>query len=234
MIAKSEYLERDYKKSMEIILLAMLTAFVFYRLWTVLGTRTGGEKTRESRVTAKTESSKTIDSDNIIVLPNRKIRPSEPEIESTRAFESALTQLKTIDTTFNKNSFLTGAARAFEKIVLSYASGDITQLKKLLSKEVYAKFILAIEQRQQNNNYMEAVIDFVDGDIIDAKTTKSSASITVQFQSEQMLATLDEEGVSFDNPARLKTKVIDIWTFKRVFSSTSPIWLLVKTESKHD
>ncbi|MES2252770.1 MAG: Tim44/TimA family putative adaptor protein [Pseudomonadota bacterium] len=219
---------------MEIILLAMLTAFVFYRLWTVLGTRTGEEKTREWRVTAKTEPNTIIDSDNIIVLPNRKIRPAEPAIKNTRTFESALTQLKTIDTTFNEDSFLTGAARAFEKIVLAYASGELAQLKKLLSKEVYTKFLLAIEQRQQQNNHMEAIIDFVDGDIIDAKTTKASASIIVQFQSEQMLATLNAEGVSFDNPARLKTKVIDIWTFKRVFSSTSSIWLLVKTESKHD
>ncbi|MES2608129.1 MAG: Tim44/TimA family putative adaptor protein [Pseudomonadota bacterium] len=218
---------------MEIILLAALSAFVFYRLWTVLGTRTGEEKTRDWPTAAKVETSQIIESDNVIVLPNRKTRPSEVVTEPTRSFDSVLTQIKENDSTFNEETFLRGCSRAFETIVMAYANADHTQLKKLLSKEVYSKFADAIDTRQQNDQQMEAQIDFVEAEIVDAKLTKTSASITVQFKSEQMLATVNADGASFDNPARLKTNVVDVWTFKRTFSSTSNIWLLVKTESKH-
>lgn len=218
---------------MEIILLAALSAFVFYRLWTVLGTRTGEEKTHDWPTTAKIEANHTTENDNVIVLPNRKTRPAEAAQSASRSFDTALMQLKENDSTFNEESFLRGCSRAFEKIVLSFANADHTQLKKLLSKEVYSKFADAIDTRQQSNQQMEAIIDSVDANILDVKVTKTSASITVQFNSDQMLATVNAEGVSYDNPARLKSKVTDIWTFKRTFSSTSSIWLLVKTESKH-
>ena len=218
---------------MEIILLAALSAFVFYRLWTVLGTRTGEEKTRDWPTAAKVETNHVAESDNVIVLPNRKVRPSETSNGSTRAFDHALSQLKENDSTFDEETFLRGCSRAFEKIVVSYANADHTQLKKLLSKEVYSKFADAIDARQQNEQQMEALIDFVEAEIVDVKLTKASASITVQFKSEQMLATVNADGTSHDNPARLKANVTDIWTFKRTFSSTSSIWLLVKTESKH-
>ncbi len=212
----------------------MLSAFVFYRLWTVLGTRTGEEKTRDWTMAAKTDADTAVENDNIIVLPNRKTRVSEVPIdECTRSFESALIQLKEKDPTFNEESFLQGACRAFEKIVVAYANAEHTQLKKLLSKDVYTKFSAAIEKRQSDNQSMEANIDFVNAELIDVKTTHASASLTVQFQSEQMLATINADGVSFDNPARLKANITDIWTFKRTYSSTSSTWLLVKTESKN-
>lgn len=218
---------------MEIVLLAALSAFVFYRLWTVLGTRTGEEKTRDWPTPAKVETNHVAESDNVIVLPNRKSPASEMASEPTRAFDHALSELKANDPSFSEESFLRGCSRAFEKIVVAYANADHTQLKKLLSKEVYSKFADAIDARQQNEQQLEALIDFVEAEIIDMKLTKASASITVQFQSEQMLATVNADGVSFDNPARLKTKVTDVWTFKRTFSSSSSIWLLVKTESKN-
>ena len=210
-----------------------MSAFVFYRLWTVLGTRTGEEKTHDWPAAAKAETNHAAENDNVIVLPNRKTRPSETTQSVQRSFDTALTQLKENDSTFSEENFLRGCCRAFEKIVYSFANADHTQLKKLLSKEVYSKFADAIDARQQNNQQLEAIIDYVDAEIIDVKLTKASASITVQFKSDQMLATVNAEGVSHDNPARLKSKVIDIWTFKRTFSSTSSIWLLVKTESKH-
>jgi predicted lipid-binding transport protein (Tim44 family) len=221
---------------MEIILLAMLSAFVFYRLWTVLGTRTGEEKTRDWSMASKVENKSAIDNDNVIVLPNRKVNndSSNMTIDGKRGFETSLAGLKEKDTDFNEDTFLNGSSRAFEKIVIAYANSDHTLLKKLLSKDVYAKFAEAIEERQKSNHQMEASIDYVDAEIIDIKITKLSASITVQFKSEQMLAMVNADGISFDNPARLKTRVIDIWTFKRNFSSSSSIWVLVKTESKND
>eukprot|EP01035_Chromulina_nebulosa_P025140 gene25140-32797_t len=214
----------------------MLSAFVFYRLWTILGTRTGEEKRRDLTVATKVEHNQSIDTDNIIVLPNRKVKTqsSDNVSKNTQIFNSALTQLKEKDSSFNEDVFLRGSSRAFEKIVLAYAHSDHTLLKKLLSKDVYTKFLDAIEKRENKNHKMEASIDYVEAEIIDVKTTKINATITVQFKSQQMLATVNADGVSYDNPARLKTNVIDIWTFKRNFSSSSNIWLLTKTESKND
>jgi predicted lipid-binding transport protein (Tim44 family) len=210
--------------------------FCFLPVVTVLGTRTGEEKTNDWSVATKIETANAIDNDNVIVLPNRKVnnKNSHTQSENKRPFEQALTELKEKDPTFNEHIFLAGSSRAFEKIVLAYANSDHTLLKKLLSKDVYTKFAEAIDQRENNNNLLEASIDYIDAEIIDIKITKISASVTVQFKGEQMLATVNADGVSHDNPARLKTKIVDIWTFKRSFSSSSTIWLLVKTESKND
>ncbi|MDP3371520.1 MAG: Tim44/TimA family putative adaptor protein [Candidatus Paracaedibacteraceae bacterium] len=219
---------------MEIILLALLSLFVFYRLWTVLGTRTGEEKKHDWAAKAQQEMMTSSDGDNIIVLPNRKNPLPEAINEKNESpFVQNLRQIKEHDPTFDEDGFLRGSSRAFEKIVLAYANADYPQLKKLLSKDVYTKFVDAINAREERNQKLEASIDSVDATIVDVKLTKTSASITVRFYSQQMLATVDADGVSFDNPARLKTNVEDFWTFKRTFSSSSSMWTLVKTESKH-
>ncbi len=219
---------------MDILLLALLSGFVFYRLWSVLGTRTGNEKTRDWNVQTKNKDSVNLETDNVIVLPQRKMRIADRDDkeESSPLYMESLITLKQHDPFFSEDSFLRGACRAFEHIVNAYADANQSKLKKLLSADVYNKFIHTIEIRQKREETLNVDIQSVDAHISDIKLTEISAVITVLFESEQMLVTINADGQSFDNPARLTTKVNDVWTFERPLSDMSNMWLLIKTESK--
>ncbi len=219
---------------MEIILLALLSTFVFYRLWSVLGTRTGNEKTRDLNIQIKKTDTVNVETDNVIVLPQRKMRMADrsDEENSLPQYMESLIALKQHDPSFLESNFLRGACRAFEHIVNAYADANQSKLKKLLSSDVYDKFVHAIETRQKREETLTVDIQSVDAHISDIKLTETSAIITVLFESEQMLVTINADGQSFDNPARLTTNVNDVWTFERPLDDTSNMWILIKTESK--
>jgi predicted lipid-binding transport protein (Tim44 family) len=213
---------------METLVLIGLTAFVFYRLWNVLGTRTGHEKSHDWKFG---EAADKQNDDNVIVLSSRSVAPVAKEAE--HIIQADLIQaLKEKDSSFDEEKFLRGAARAFEQIVLSYAKGDHAALKKLVSADVFDKFETAIAKRQDRNETVEAEIASVDAEIQNIEMKLNHAFITVRFKSEQMLATISEDGQSFDNPARLSTTVTDTWTFTREFTSHNKMWILVKTEAQ--
>jgi predicted lipid-binding transport protein (Tim44 family) len=224
---------------MDIIFLALLSVYIFYRLWGILGSRTGEERPSDWFSSASSDIRKAKDADdqdnNVIVLPSRHSRlhnlTNDSEEPSVKRFETALNHLKAIDPKFDEDSFLRGSVRAFDKIVNAYASSNHSVLKKLLSSDVYEKFAKAIEDREKSGYRLEAEIDSIDARLEDVKVYDDRVSLIVGFKSDQMLATIDNDGKSIDNPSRLKDTVYDVWTFEKTLPLTSNIWLLTKTDS---
>jgi predicted lipid-binding transport protein (Tim44 family) len=218
---------------MDIILLSLLSAFIAYRLWNVLGTRTGNEKKRDW-TNADTHRDTSVSHDNVILLPQRGQNiKSEQDDNALAQREEEHANVLALMPDFSVDAFLKGAVRAFEKIVTSYATGNIDTLKKLLKAEVFSAFSRAIENRQQKNERMEAHIESIEAEIDNMRVYDDCVHIVVRFTSDQMIATFNTDGVSYDNPAQLRNTTTDIWTFERSLSSLSSIWLLSKTDTIH-
>lgn len=184
----------------DIVIFAAVAVFIIYRLRSVLGKRTGFQKSPNEQ---KVEIKKSTEKD--LTIP--QLKESEQKLE---------TIYKKIPS-FEHKSFLDGAKKAFEVIITAFNKGDKDTLKGLVSKDVYDAFENAINNGE-NNSDSQFYSLVVDG-IHDARVAGGKITIAVNFISEQILSN-DEENV-------LKNK--DTWIFEKPETSNEPAWLLIST-----
>jgi predicted lipid-binding transport protein (Tim44 family) len=214
---------------MEVIVFAILAFYLFFRLWGVLGTRTGHEKKVDL---FKEKEDK--EEGNIVVMPKRSSTPRQVEQNDfSSSVATQINRLMEIDSRFDPSVFMRNAKSAFITVIKAFTEANHMTLKKLLSPSVYEQFSSAIEDREKKNLRQENEIENLEAEILNIDILDDRAQITVRFVSQQMVATVNQENQSFDNPARLQVPMRDIWTFERFFGSDSPIWLLIRTRTEN-
>ena len=211
----------------EILLFAVLSVYLFYRLWNVLGTRTGQEKQRSWD---RSEASK----DNVIILP-QKNPPQQPTSEVTTDIQDPFVQqVKSIQKFINDftiERFEIGACNAFRSVVGAFAQGNIERLEKLVGPKVLKGFQTAIKARDRQKQTMNIDIKNIEVEVENINLTKSIAQILVCFTSDQVVTTVNKAGEIIDNTNQLTNRMIDRWTFEKDLSETGLVWLLIKTET---
>jgi len=217
----------------DIILFAMIAAFLVYRLGSVLGKRTGHERQGRSPLEPVSSDSPSSDAgnDNVVAIPTRD-EPAEEEPDTPLG--AAITQIKLADPSFTRKGFLEGARSAFEMIITAFALGDMKTLRSLLSKEVYDNFAEAIRVRERASQTKETTLVGIDSaEILEASLEDGTASVTVKYVSEQVNATRNEDGEVVEGDPNAIDKVTDIWTFARNTKTSDPNWSLVATRSSN-
>jgi predicted lipid-binding transport protein (Tim44 family) len=217
-------------QSLEILIFAMIAGYLFFRLWSVLGQTSGDEPRILKRVTPLSDGDNV--QDNVITLPQHAFHEAGENLLSEKASQGLRT-LRDRQPDFNLTHFLKGAQAAFRMIVTAFAKGDRQALKKLLSESVYKNFAKALDQREKDNYLQESHIDKIEITQIEDITVKGQeVVITLRFISEQMIATINEEGHIIDNPARLSIPMIDVWSFSRYLDSKDHNWSLIATRTE--
>lgn len=218
----------------DIIILALLAAFIIFRLRSVLGKRTGHERPQPDPFGRSTEPDSK--SDNVVPLPDREATdgrpdPSEPVAPQT-PLEAGVFAIRSVDETFDPTEFVNGAKSAFEMIVTSFALGDLSNVKAFLGKDVYDRFSDAVEERLKAKETLETtVVGFTNAELVEASLAGRMATVTVNFVSEQINATRDRNGDVIDGDPEQPVAVTDVWTFSRDTRSRDPNWTLVETGS---
>ena len=223
---------------LDIILLAMVAGFIFLRLRSVLGRRTGHERQPSDSVRVGSSN----DDKKVVQLPNRG-RPDEDDARSAEEARlwaddspigAGLTQIKIADHSFEPGEFIEGARSAYEMIVTAFAKGDRETLKMLLSPEVFQNFSAAIDDREEAGHTMETtVVSLNQADSVEAEVKGKSAEITVKFVSEMISVTRDGNGENLPGQSPVPREVTDIWTFARDVKARDPNWHLVETSSEN-
>ena len=184
-----------------ILLAAMVAGAVLFRLYTVLGRRTGHEPQPDNRVIAPS--------------PLRDVRPVQTaEQPPEGACARGLLDIEMADTGFDRDHFLKGARAAYEIIQKAFADADRLTLRPLLSDEVYAAFEREIGARPGAQPQLTTIGD---ARIVGASLTGKLADITVAFRA------------SFTAPDGSVHDVADHWSFARTLGSSDPNWVLVAT-----
>ena len=226
----------------DIILFAMIAAFLILRLRGVLGRRDGNES--GYRDPFKADASENLPDDNLVKLPNRSpdvqvedegvsedaIQPDG--LASDKDLAHGLKQISAADKNFDEENFLVGARVAFEMVLGAYVSGDREVLKNLLSMEVYDNFRSAIDDREKAGHTIEeTLVSIRSAEVVEACIEESRALVTTKFLSEQVHVVRDgQEEVIDGNPNEIMD-VVDFWTFARDINSRDPNWRLVATRS---
>jgi predicted lipid-binding transport protein (Tim44 family) len=229
------------------IIFLALAVFIFLRLRSVLGQRTGRERPPYDPYSAREAARPSSTNDNVVTLP-----PRGPEVAPAPVSEAAelpaerwkgvaeagsaaavgLDSVVALDPGFDAKHFLTGARAAYEMIVTAYAQGDRRSLKNLLSREVYDGFEAAIKEREARGEKAETRFVSIDkSDIIGAEVKAQTAHVTVRFVSQLVSVTRDRNGNVIEGSPDKVTDVTDVWTFARDLTSRDPNWKLVATEA---
>jgi predicted lipid-binding transport protein (Tim44 family) len=226
------------------IIFLALAVFIFLRLRSVLGQRTGRERPPYDPYSAR-EPARTPASDKVVALPPRNAEAAPQPVEIVEPAErwkgiaeqgsSVATGLDAIvaeDKTFDVKHFLAGARAAYEMIVTAFAEGDRRTLKNLLSREVYDGFETAIREREGRGETTETRFVSIDkADLTAAELRGKTAQVTVRFVSQLVSVTHDRNGTVIEGSPEKVSEVTDVWTFARDLSSRDPNWKLVATEA---
>lgn len=229
------------------IVFLAVAVFIFLRLRSVLGQRTGRERppydpfSRDPLRGASKDAAK----DNVVSLPGRAAESAaataEPVAPADRwkgvaetgsPIANGLDAIVAADPEFDPTHFIAGARAAYEMVVTAYAEGDRRTLKNLLSRDVYEGFDAAITEREKRGETVETRFVSLDtAEIVGAEMRGKSAQVTVRFVSQLISVTRDKSGAVIDGSPEKVTEVTDVWTFARDISSRDPNWKLIATEA---
>jgi predicted lipid-binding transport protein (Tim44 family) len=237
------------------IIFLALAVFIFLRLRSVLGQRTGRERPPYDPYSAREPARPA--ADKVVTLPPRPAEPlaapkaagvaegaadagAAPEArwkgiaEAGTPLAAGLDAIVAADPAFDAKHFIAGARAAYEMIVTAFAEGDRRSLKNLLSRDVYDGFESAIGEREKRGETVETRFVSIDtADITAAELRGRTAQVTMRFNSKLITATRDRNGNVIDGSAERVSDITDVWTFARDVSSRDPNWKLVATEAGH-
>ena len=226
------------------IIFLALAVFIFLRLRSVLGQRTGRERPPYDPYSAR-DAVRGATNDNVVTLPGRSAESAQKPVEvgepaerwkgiaeAGSAVARGLDAVVREDKSFDVKHFVAGARAAYEMIVLAYAEGDRRALRNLLSRDVYEGFETAIREREGRGDAVETRFVAIDkSDITGADLRGRTAQITVRFVSQLISVTRDKAGNVIEGNPEKVTDVTDVWTFARDLASRDPNWKLVATEA---
>ncbi|TVR96289.1 MAG: Tim44 domain-containing protein [Rhodospirillales bacterium] len=222
---------------LDIILFALVAAFLVLRLRSVLGRRDGHQA--QPHDPFKPPRERDADDEKVVRLPDRSDRlPERREPEAEPAFsegsplESGITQIRVADPDFDPDEFLSGSRIAFEMVLSAFAAGDTQSLRPLLSPEVFKNFAETIRERERAGETLETnLVGIRRAEIVEAYMAGRTAHITVRFVSEQISVVRDQNDEIVEGDPEQVTEVTDTWTFARDTRSRDPNWTLVATGS---
>jgi len=227
------------------IIFLALAVFIFLRLRSVLGQRTGRERPPYDPYSTR-DAVRSPANDKVVTLPprppeaaTRQAEPAPPPAdrwkgvaESGSSIAAGLDAVVAVDPTFDAGHFITGARTAYEMIVTAFAEGDRRQLRSLLSRAVYEGFDTVIGERESRGETAETRFVSIDASkITGAEVRGRAAQIIVRFVSKLISVTRDSSGAVIEGNAEKVTDVTDVWTFARDVSSRDPNWKVVATEA---
>ena len=187
----------------DIILLAMIAGFIFLRLRGILGKKSGYEEEMSSGF--------------------------------TRDFAKGPIKKNTNEMVFDdkaQSDFIKGAKIAYENIVVSFSSGNLSGVKQILSKKVYDQFEKAINEKKSSGQISETTfIGINSAEIKNHENNKGFLEVTVNFASEIISCIKDKDNKVLSGDPKKIIKVYDTWVFSKETSSNNPNWLLIGTES---
>lgn len=222
----------------DIVLFAMIAAFLILRLRSVLGRHRDSGRS-ETSFGAKQHLPSQDDSS---LLTPEKTDAAEQDINDRSKqeehlseeglLEVGLEEIKRASPGFDKGEFLAGVGEAFQIIIKAFADGKREQLQSLTSNDVYGNFSEAIDLRESEKLTLEnTLIRIVDVIALEAFMDETISNITVKIVSEQNNVTRNAEGEVADGNSDYISEITDIWTFARNTRDRDPNWRLVATRS---
>jgi predicted lipid-binding transport protein (Tim44 family) len=218
----------------EIVILAMIAAFLGLRLYSVLGRRAEHE---EESVPQRFDSGK---DGYQRPAQSPQYAPAAPqrviEMEGVMpAVERGIREIAQADSRFDLPQFLAGAKGAYEMVLEAFWNGDRETLRELCDDDVYEGFVAAIEAREEagetlDNKLIRIEETRIHSASLDGGRSGRTARIAVLFVADIAAVTRDRDGNVVAGSLDDAIESRDVWTFSRNVGSKDPNWLLDETD----
>lgn len=207
----------DGSNWVEIVLLAMLAAFIGLRLVSVLGKRTGEEPVPRDDFRGGTPE--------LVARPGRAAEtgpraPLKLPEGTDAALAPRLAELAELEASFDPQRFVGNASAAYQMVLEAFWSGNVGTMDGLVSEEIQDNFAEAIEARG-GKRLANKIVGIDSATITAVEIVGQMAEITVRFAARVAASGSDETA-----------ETADIWTFSRHISSPDPAWLLIATDAE--
>jgi predicted lipid-binding transport protein (Tim44 family) len=219
--------------TVEIVILAMIAAFLGLRLYSVLGRRAEHEEEpiqgRFDRPPGMGRTPAPRPAEESESFPQRL--PERRYPAATPAVERGLRDIAASDRRFDAFAFMDGARGAYRMVLEAFWQGDKEELRQLCEPSVYDSFAEAIDARLAAGETLDnRLVRIEEAAIADAEYDAPMARITVRFRSDIAAVTRDANGNVVAGSLDDAIEAIDVWTFARNINSADPDWLLVETD----
>jgi len=225
----------------EIVILAMIAAFLGLRLYSVLGRR---PEQNEEPVRRRIEQPDMQGGaqggarplaprlPEVVPAPANRLAPPMPE---TRDFEPAaeagIRAIVAVDRRFDVGLFMAGARSAYGMVLEAFWKGNRQELEQLCDRAVFEGFAAALDAREAAGETLDArLIRVEEARIVGAELAGSTARVTVRFRSDIATVTRNAQGQVVGGSLHDAIESRDLWTFSRDLTSTDPDWLLDETD----
>jgi predicted lipid-binding transport protein (Tim44 family) len=218
-------------KTVEIVIIAMVAAFLGLRLYSVLGRRAEHEEQplppRFEPKGPRTEAPRSPQGEQAgSAVPPRVLVPGV-----TPAIERGIREIAAADRHFDMLVFLEGAKAAYRMVLEAFWRGDREALARLCDADVLEGFNAALDARQAAGETLDyKLVRIEDATIVAADYRAPMARITVRFGADIAAVTRNAEGQVIAGSLNDAVEIRDLWTFSRNTQSTSPDWLVDETD----
>ena len=198
----------------EVILYAAIATIICVMLYTVLGKSVG--QGPESGFDAEKAIKNLQNKDNKVV-----------QLNTPSATPTGLEAISMADTNFSPAYFMDGAKAAYSMILEAFAAGDKEQLESLLTPDVYAVYVDAIDARLAEGLTQVTDLGRLRKAMIkEAGLEGKMARIEVLYESELTSALMDKEGNVVQGDPDILSSISEVWTFERNVKSSDMNWRL--------
>ena len=219
---------------LEIVILAMIAAFLGLRLYSVLGRRAEHEEESiPNRFDTGDTAPKAVPP---AAQPAQIPQPRAVELEGLMpAVERGIREISSADRSFDLPLFMEGAKGAYEMVLEAFWTGDKEALRELCDEDVFAGFEAAIDAREEAGHSLQNKLVRIEETRIHSATLETSkfskvARIAVLFVADIAAVTRDKDGNVVAGSLDDAVESRDIWTFSRDTSSRDPNWVLDETD----
>ncbi|MBT6511016.1 MAG: Tim44/TimA family putative adaptor protein [Alphaproteobacteria bacterium] len=215
---------------MDILIFAVVAGVIFFKLFSVLGRKTGHEQ--PPPMPMADAAGLADDHDNIVPLHRDEAGEDDYLAGLDDSLMAGFTQIREADGNFDPEQFLAGARAAFEMILDAFHKAELEKVRPFLDSAVYRSFATALEERDVGDTRRLIELVAINRcEPIEAEMKGREAHITIRFESDQTDVVKDSEDRIVAGDPSSAVEVTDIWTFARDTRARDPNWQLVATRS---
>ncbi|AQS86317.1 MAG: Tim44/TimA family putative adaptor protein [Acetobacter aceti] len=214
----------------DIVIFALIAAFLALRLRSVLGKKAGFQVTQAPLPAQQPPAGPVIDG-KAEPAPETRLDIPGP---STRV-GALLGQVAQKEAGFVPQQFMAGVEGAFRQVVEAYAAGNRNVLKERLTPDAYVAFEAAITAREQAGETQKSEIRGIDSLAIEDVRLNdgpagTAASIDVRVVSDQVSFAVDRDAKPVTGTDAV-TEFSDLWTFEKLLGVAGSSWRLAAARS---
>ena len=213
----------------EIVILAMIAAFLGLRLYSVLGRRAEHE---EEPIPHRFDAGDGANAPKPALPPGQQTQRPQRELAGVPAAISRMPRsVAAADRRFDLLPFIDGAKAAYAMILEAFWRGDKAELGQLCDGDVYESFAAAIDAREAAGETLDNRLIRIEETTIHSATLDGRiARVAVHFVADIATVTRDKDGTVVAGSLDDAIESRDIWPFMRDVTAAGPDWLLDETD----